>query len=211
MKKIFIIIALFLLPYSTFAYIPEIVIQESLLDITQIENPENVSFFHGELFSFPHTFEINSEKSFYLQVEILVPDINSSKNNISGIIIKEKEVGGVEEVIRLEAEEVEWEEYRETETGNTYRIGPRFQSDLEAGVYRIEVHTPDNLEKYVLKVGFQDGDEKIGYFKKISRIMESKIFFEKTKFSVLESRVIYVPFFGIVFILFAIKKRGKLR
>src|SRR3989339_1565458 len=87
------------------AYVPQIVVQESLHDITVIDDPELSQAFFGELQDFPHTYEIRADKSFTLYTQIRVPELPSSKNNVSGIIIKEQKKGRVEEVARFLAED----------------------------------------------------------------------------------------------------------
>ena len=198
------------IPHFCFAHIPSLVSQSSLLDITQIEDPEVSRAYYGELNNFPHTYEIRSSEPFNLFVEITVPDIKTAKNNVSGIIVKELPRGGVEEIARLEAKTASWESFFEPFGGDSYRRGSQFEGEVEPGVYRIEVHTPDNLEKYVLVVGkterFGDGGI-INFYKKLVGI---KVFFDKSPLRVVESPFVYVPLSVILILGFLwFRKRSK--
>jgi hypothetical protein len=149
--------------------------------------------FYGEMKGFPHTFQIVAKEPFELFTHILVPDIETSKNNISGIIIKEPNgAGRVTEVTRLLAKDSAWNSEYEPFGGDSYREGPQFETTLPAGVYRVEVHTPDNLEKYVLVIGKRE-EMTIGYFELIGRLVEIKTFFGKPKIFVVQSPYVYVP------------------
>ena len=205
------VVLFFVLAQSDISYIPQRISQETVGDITGVTNPETKHMFFGELQSFPHTFEIKSDTSFQLYVEIRVPDIESAKNNISGIIIKEKDRGGVEEVARLHAKTATWTRMYEKFEGGYYRSGPYFDGQLEPGIYRVEVSTPDNLEKYVLIMGTGNSTESLGYFEKIAKIAETKVFFEKSQFFIIKSRVVYRPiiFLVLVFVLFSYLKRRR--
>ncbi len=191
------------------AYVPNLVTQTSLKDITVIHDPELEQAFYGSMNGFPHTYEIRATEPFRLYTQIILPDVLWSKNNVSGIIIKEQKKGRVLEISRLHAKDATWDSYYEPVGGDTYRKGPKFEGELDPGVYRIEVNTPDNLEKYVLVVGTQDG-KALGYFESLKRISAIKRFFEKSSFSIIESPLVYVPiviFVGIVGIMFYRKRK----
>ncbi len=176
------------------AHVPRVVTQESLHDNTPIEDPELSQAFYGSLADFPHTYEIRAEEPFHLYVEVLVPDIESVDNIVNGIVVRETgQKGRVEEVARLLAKDATWEAFYEPWGGDTYRKGAVFEKDLERGVYRIEVSTPDNRQKYVLVVGKREDSGGIGYFETIGRIADVKTFFGKSKIRVIESPLVYIP------------------
>lgn len=193
-----ILLSIFLLCATpVWAYVPEVIVQKSLLDITAISDPTRVQTFHGSLIDFPHTYQIIATKPFHLFVQIKVPDIESSTNNISGIIIKEPEgKGRVQEVTRLKGSDASWESTYEWWSMDSYRNGPSFEQDLGPGTYRIEVSTPDNREKYVLAVGTRD-EMALGYFGTLRRIMDVKVFFEKSRLRIVESPLVFIPLLGI--------------
>lgn len=183
----------FLWGTPAYAHVPVLVEQESIQVITQISDPELSQAFYGEMKGYPHTYEIRTGEPFSLYAEILVPDIEESQNIISGIIIKEQKKGGrVTEVTRLYAKDAPWESQFEFFGGDTYRHGPRYEAEAEAGVYRIEVHTPENMGKYVLVVGSRE-EMTIGYFELLGRMMEIKTFFGKSRIMIIQSPLVYIP------------------
>ena len=182
-------------------FLPQAVEQESLRDITIVEEPETEQAFYGELTGFPHTYSITATEPFMLSVRIFMPDIETSKNNVSGIIIREIEGSGrVEEVTRLLARDAGWEPAFEAKSGDSFRIGPSFAGEVSPGTYRIEVNTPENLAKYVLIVGEEEA-KKPGYFEMVRRIAGLKEFFGKSQFRIIESPYVYGPLLLIVAVL----------
>lgn len=195
MRDLFLVLVLTCCVSSVaIAAAPVEIAQKSLLDITQIEDPTLLQTFYGKLTDFPHTYEIRATEGFRLRTEILIPDIEGSANNISGVIVREiKGTGSVEEVGVLDAKQATWESKYEHRGGDQYRVGPIFEGEVGPGVYRVEVHTPDNVEKYVLKVGTRENSEDIGYFETIRRVAAVKNFFEKSEWRIIESPYIYLP------------------
>lgn len=196
------------------AYFPLVVTQNTLHDIVTIQNPEESQTFYGQMLGFPHTYEIQTDTPLNLFVEISVPDIDSSTNNISGIIVQQVEGSGrVKEVARLYAKEATWGKYFEPVGGDTYRRGPQFEKEIPPGVYRIEVNTPNNIEKYVLTVGKKQNTKGVGYIEMIRRITSVKVFFGKSQFLIIESPFVYIPttilFLGIGVFWFRRRRRSK--
>lgn len=197
------------------AHVPVMTPQEGQRDYTHIDEPEVSTAFYGELTGFPHTFVIDETDPFELYVHILVPDIEEATNNISGIIVKEKPVGGVEEVARLHGEEASWESFFEWFSGDSYRSGPEYEAEAGSGVYRIEVSNPDNIGTYALVVGKEEDFSGIGYFETIRRIAKIKEFFGKSQFMVIQSPFVYVPLLIIGVLIVAarllLKRRKRTR
>ncbi|QQR64436.1 hypothetical protein IPH92_02590 [Candidatus Kaiserbacteria bacterium] len=191
---LFLVLYMFFAPQAL-AYVPVLVEQESLNDITQIADPTLAQGFFGTLDSFPQTYEIHASEPFTLYANIRTPDLPSNTNTVSGIIIKE-EKRGVSEITRMHAADAAWETVHDTLTGNSYREGATFEKELEPGVYRIEVHTPDNAEKYVLMVGKRD-DMTLGYFSLLGRLIDVQRFNERSAFFMVLSPYVYIPL-GII-------------
>jgi hypothetical protein len=183
--------------HTASAHVPVLIHPETVDAITMIEDPDLSQAFYGTMVGFPHTFEINATESFTLFTQILQPDIESSVHNISGIIIQVPEPGKrVKEITRLNAKDAGWESEFEFFGGDTYIHGPQFETELGPGTYRIEVHTPDNLDKYVLVVGKRE-EMTIGYIELIRRLAGVKEFFDKSQLMVVQSPFVYVPLLGI--------------
>lgn len=201
MQFLFIALLLFAIAYDTHAHVPNVITQSSLQDIITIEDPELSQAYYGDMMGFPHTYEIRAKDPFHLFVEVLVPDIPAADERVSGIIIKEVGYKGrVVEVARLPGAEAGWESFYEPWGGDRYRRGASFEQDVEAGVYRIEVNTPENLSKYVLVVGKREDFGSVGYFETIGRIADVKAFFGKSRFRIVESPFVYVPLMASVFV-----------
>lgn len=201
-QRILLFTPLFLFtPFFAAAHVPVFPEIETVSDVVEIADPEYSQVFYGELVGFPHTFEIETSEPFVLHAEILQPDISSSERNISGIIIKELAGGGrVTEVARLSAKDASWEPFFEFFGGDTYLAGPSFEETVEAGTYRIEVSTPDNIGKYALSVGTEEVFAGVGPLELIRRIAGVKVFFDKSQFRIVESPLVYVPIFLFVLV-----------
>jgi len=195
--RILLLSILMLLAVPVSAFVPEVIVQKSLLDITAIKDPVLAQTFYGDLVDFPHTYQIIATEPFHLFLQIKVPDIESSTNNISGIIIKEPAgKGRVEEIARLKGKDASWESTYEWLSMDAYRNGPSFEKDLGPGTYRIEVSTPDNREKYVLVVGTRE-EMALGYFETVRRLVDIKAFSGKSRLRVVESPLVFVPLLSI--------------
>jgi hypothetical protein len=180
------------------AFVPVLIKDIDQADIMPIADPTLAQAFYGHMDNFPHMYEIHAKEPFLLSLQILMPDIDSSKNNISGVIIKVPEGGGrVTEIASLSAQEAGWGTTFQSLDGNKYREGPAFQKELEPGMYRIEVHTPDNIEKYILRVGTRD-EMTIGYIELLRRISEIQTFFGKSTLHGVVSPYLYVPLAGVI-------------
>ena len=177
-------------------------------DKTIIETPEVSQAFYGELKNFPHLFEIVATSSLPLYVHILVPDIESGKTNVSGIVLRVLN-RGVEEVIRMNAKDSTWERMHEWFVGDTYREGPEFEKELTAGTYQIEVSSPDNLGKYVLVVGTEEEFSILNYFGTVRDVYTIKVFFEKPFFAVLQSPLVAIPISMLVILGWVLYKKYK--
>ena len=112
------------------------------------------------------------------------------------------------EVARLLAKDATWESFYEPFGGDSYRKGGEYETDLEPGVYRVEMSTPDNLTKYVFVIGKNESSGGVGYFEMIGRIMDVKAFFGKSRIFVIESPYVYVPI-GILLIAYGVYRWRK--
>ncbi len=197
-------------PPTTHAFIPEVIEQSSLHDITRIEEPEQARVFYGVLNDFPHTYEIRATEKFHFFAEMWVPEISTAENVVSVIVIREVgEKGRVKEVSRILAKDATWGSFYEPILGDRYRKGGVFETDLDPGVYRIEVSTPNNLEPYALVIGTKDSLFPVGYFNMLGRIADVKIFFGKSTLSVVQSRYVYIPLLvlGLLAVVYWIIRR----
>lgn len=213
MSRIFLVLLLVFVSSVSlvFAYAPNMIGVIPQNEVHIIDDPIQSQSFYGVLDNFPHTYKIVRNEPFTLSLSILQPHIDTSNNNVSAIVVKlPAERGRVEEVTRLRASLASWDTFYDPVGGDRYRQGPEFEGILEAGSYIIEVHTPENLEKYVLKVGTED-EESIGYFKTLLRLIEVKKFFDKSPLRIVESPYIYVPLIIFISIGLFLYRRMKRR
>lgn len=183
-------IGVLMLPLCVLAYTSVIAKPENakvVLPILQSQTPQE---FFGRLDGFPHTFEFEVQQSHPFKAQIFVPDIAVQKNDISIIIIKE-ERRGVSEVGRTLVKNESWSQSHDRLLVETFKNGGKLESQLEPGVYRLEVSSPNNNGKYRLVLG----TEKIsrGYLEHLKVLFEVKSFLDNSKFTTLLSPLIYIP------------------
>lgn len=169
-------------------------------EVITIQNPETEQLILGELENSPEMFEIVSENPFTLSVEIrAVPDKEAlSAPQFNGIIIKQKEIRGVKEIARLNAEDSDWLVVSDVVTGLKYQAGTYFNEQVDAGTYRIEISSPDNLGKYMLLVG-TNTDEN-GYFASLSDIKMVYQFYSLSTIRMFSSPYVHYPL-GIIVLI----------
>ena len=180
------------------AHNPRVIETPTQNEVMPLESPRISQAIYGTLEGYPHMYEFATRKQMELFVEVLEPDIRGARRNISGIILKVNLDGSVREVARLRAKEAKWESFFEPWGGDRYLRGGSFKAEIEPGLYRIEVSTPDNLAKYVLAVGTEENFEGVGYGALVRELVRVKIFFGKPAWRVVESPFVYGPSFILI-------------
>jgi len=151
MKKTILFSAVFLVlfcvwPPSALAYQPELIYFQTG-DI-QIENPEISQAFYDELKGEPRYYFIDSDKSFELYLNILVPEAANRNGRYSANIFL-----GEQKIAFLDSSLSDWQEFYEPFGRDYYLRGPELDNLVSVGRYKIEIFSPDNQGKYVLAVG----------------------------------------------------------
>ncbi len=169
-------------------------------EVITIQNPETEQLILGELQDAPEMFEIVSENPFTLSMEIrAVPDDSpDTPPQLNGIIIRQKEVRGVEEVARLNASDSNWTLVTDKVTGLRYHAGTYFNEEVEAGTYRIEISSPNNQGKYMLLVGTNTDDN--GYLASLSDIKSVYAFYGLGTMRMFSSPYVHYPL-GIMLLI----------
>ncbi len=198
-------------PMLAFAYGPTFVETPRQNEVMPLREPKIAKDFYGRLEGYPHMYEFATKEPIRLAVGISVPDNESSRDNVSGIVLFVNKNGSVREVARLRAREASWESYYEIWGGDSYRKGGSFETNLEPGTYRIEVSTPDNIGTYVLHVGTEKAFPLFNYFSYLGKVAEVKMFFGKSPIRIVESPLVYGPVLISAFALMAffIRQRRK--
>lgn len=159
-------------------------------------DPEREQIILGNLANVPEMYEVTSDAPFELSVEIRAVPSTVMPPQFSGIVVKQKETLGVEEVARLKATESVWSVVTDRVTGLRYQAGPFFSQRVPAGTYRIEVSTPDNAGKYLLVIG--NDTKKTGYAATVRAIATVYAFYGLSKLQMFSSPYVHYPIGSVV-------------
>ncbi|HBM45978.1 MAG: hypothetical protein UT05_C0001G0045 [Parcubacteria group bacterium GW2011_GWF2_38_76] len=194
MKKIitaiFTIVFVALTPLFTFAHQPRIVSDIN----TTVTEPEISQAFYGKLEGLPHFFKINSEEDFNLYVNILTPDIEGQKNDVSAIIVKDGDVDNP--IATLDGNNFKWEKFWEEFGYNSYWRGPEYKATVVSGNYEILIWSRNNDSKYSLAIGETESFDLKGVVGMIGTISKLK----KNFFNEFPANFIFSPI-GISYII----------
>jgi len=206
MKKLFIIIGLFLIIQAAHAHQPRIVEDE----ITEVKNPEISQAFYGELDGQPERYEITMDREFELYLGVLVPDLEDIDKDVGFIVYKDGEI-----LWGFDGLQHEWTYFWEEFAGDGYFEGPELRSNekpeypkgvlVDGGSYEVEVYSPDNMGKYVLAVGTIESfplDETINAIKTIPKLKAD--FFGKPAISAFATKFslfIFGPIIGVLIVI----------
>lgn len=141
------LLALFLAPALASAHQPRIT--ESRM--TQVPDPEISKAYYGKLTGEPDVYVIEASEPFDLYVNVLVPDIEGQKKDVSAVVIKD---GNTEAPLAvLEGINFEWKQFYEPFGADSYWMGPEYKARSEAGTYEIRMWSSNNDSKYSLAIG----------------------------------------------------------
>lgn len=160
MKKLILFFVIFYLATAgvVFAHQPELIYLQK--GDVQISNPEISKAFYDELKGNSKDYFIDSNKSFELYLNILVPEYTNGNGRYSATVFLQ-ENGKETKIAELDGKTFEWKEFYEEFGRDYYLKGPELDKTVSAGKYKIEIFSADppklgeagNLEKYVLAVG----------------------------------------------------------
>lgn len=205
----------FSVPTHARAHNPIIIETPAQNEVLPLYTPEISQALYGNLEGYPHMYEFMTPEKMTLFVEVLVPDIELARNNISGIVLRVNDDGSVTDVARLRAREASWKTFFEPFGGDSYRRGASYRGEIEPGLYRVEVSTADNIGKYVLAVGTVEDFSVGNYFSIVGKIADVKVFMGKSSFRVIESPLVYVPllvlFIGGIGIYWFVRRKQEKR
>lgn len=155
----------------------------------------------GELENAPEMYEIKIEATSTLAVELRAVPMAETESTFSGIIIRQKETRGIEEVARLEAREAKWNRLLDGQTGLPYLAGSFYSETVSPGTYRIEVSNPNNQGKYLLLIGTNNDEE--GYFASLRAVITTYEFYGESKLKLFNSPYVHYPL-GILILIILI-------
>lgn len=182
---------------------------KSQTEVVTITDPDHLQLFYGTLDLVPHTYEFSISEESRFVAHIMMPNVDA-EGVVSAILIKEPNgKGRVTEIARLSGVNAMWDTAYKGATGDTLLQGPSFDATLEPGVYRLEVHTPDNREPYVLQVGIhEDGP---GYFAFLAQLRDFKQFVGSSAFSMFLSPALFVPIIFVLLAGYTVYRRMKIK
>jgi len=142
--SVFLVALIILTPGIVSAHQPRIVEGRQ----TVVVDPEVSKAYYGKLSGTPDTFTIQSSTPFNLYLNILVPDNEGQKKDVSATVTKDGEPFTV-----LDGNQFEWKALFEPFGYDNYFAGPEYKANVEAGTYVVTVSSPQNDSKYSLAVG----------------------------------------------------------
>jgi hypothetical protein len=152
----------------------------------------------GDLNGYPQMYEFTLGKEEELTLSLVQKDTENPLK-FSLIVVRENNHNaGVTEIGRLGYNEVIWNKRKDGSLALTLLEGQGFIRTIGAGVYRVEVSTPDNFGKYMLVVG-KDA-VGTGYFKLLGDIVTIQSFFGLPFVAILLSSMVYYPL-GIIILM----------
>ena len=173
-------------------------------EIVPIDTPlGETSLILGELDGYPIMYEISADKAFTLTVQLAQLPGRSQPHSL--LVVKQNDRGGgVTTVARMLTEPDLWSRRRDSGLGVTLLESPVITQTVEAGVYRLEVSSPDNTGLFMLRVG--DTTPEATYWEKLSAARLVQAWFGLGLVHLLKSQTVYLPI--IVLFLVVVAWRG---
>lgn len=134
-------------PKPSFSHQPRIPEGEEV----EVIDPEISKAYYSQLEGKPHIYKIISDKEFNLYANILVPDVEGAKKDVSVTIFKNNDRDNP--LIFLDPKAFEWKRFWEPFGQSSYLQGPEYKATVEAGEYEIVVQSEENNSKYSLAIG----------------------------------------------------------
>ena len=208
MRKLSLVILLFLLAANSWAHQPRFVMDTPTgpNNPILIPDPEVSKAYYGELTGSADYYKISSGTTFAFYVNVLSPDVPDYNRTDLSV-----EVLGWDgkKILALNGRNQTWERFYEEFGGDYYLKGPEARMNLSGGEYTIIVSSPDNRGRYSLAVGetesFPPGEIANAYL--LSPTLKSR-FFNKpfyegffTKFNLYATITILILVAVIVYFL----------
>lgn len=193
LKKIILFFILVLL-VQTIALAHQPRITESRF--TTVTDPEISKAYYGELTGLPDMYQIHASEAFDLYVNVLVPDIEGQKKDVSATILKDGN-----EIAILDGTTFAWKQFFEPFGHDSYLMGPEYKARAEAGEYEIRITSTNNDSKYSLAVGEIENFD----FKETMNALKLIPQLKKNFFNESPADFIFSPFgWGLIVILYIV-------
>ncbi|MEM9336491.1 MAG: hypothetical protein AAGA35_01375 [Patescibacteria group bacterium] len=198
MKRLVCFLTFFFLPVVAIAFSVERNELPQQYAVYDVEQPTDRIQYLGELVGFPDTYQFVLRDPAPFQAHILAYQDGEIDPTFSVILVREKDRGGVTEIMRLKREDGEWIEVTDPDSRIDYLSGEVFEGELEPGVYRLEVSNPENLGQYALWMGTEESG--VGYFSSLASIRSAHAFHGYSIFKLFTVSRVYLPL-GILLLL----------
>ncbi len=160
---------------------------------------EEEQIYLGELVGEPHSFEfsLGEEKTFVATLMQL--DEEAETIPLSLILVRVNDNNrGVKEVGRVKGADMSWVKITDSGLGIKFKSSEPISYKISTGTYRVEISTPNNLGKYLIRIG--ETPREVGYFARLDDIRLVQRFFGFSFFHLFLSAYFYYPL-GIMVIL----------
>lgn len=136
--------------YDVYEYGPDVA-TESMPIVDVDEQQLHLGILEGQ----PHLYSFTIEATTTLTVAVwTLPKDSAPKPTL--LMVKDNPIRGVESVFRASGTETEWSGKRDHDSQIEYMVGGSFSHEVTPGVYRVEVSTPENIDRYIFVVGEND-------------------------------------------------------
>lgn len=179
--------------------------QSSFLDfdvpyvVYQIDTYTDGQWYYSELIDHPEMYGFSLSATTTVHFAIAAVDHTDRAPGFSGILVEDEGQRGVREVGRFLANDASWNVFTDSRTKMEYRTGPRMSTTLGPGEYRVEVSTPNNVGRYVLKLGTATTPQS-GYIQALREIRATQDFHGHGWLHMVRTKHVYVPIvLGVIF------------
>jgi len=163
----------------------------------------------GELDNFPIMYEFSLSATTSFVATISQPPVGGSEPNPLTLMLvrRDDRGGGVTEIDRLNFATDDWFLVKDSSMGVSLLEGDEISTELVAGLYRVEVSTPDNYGKYLLSFG-PPADN--GYFANLAKARSIQKFLGYSPLKMLTSSLVYYPL-GIILLGILLQRTWRYR
>lgn len=152
LKSLILLFILFLSICAVSAHQPrlELGVNSTMTNPIVVQNPETSQAFYGNLNGQPDYYQITSDKTFELYVNILVPQ---SPGISSDFVFANITDSSGKTIAMLGGNQSDWTPMFEEFGGDYYLQGPSFDQNVSAGTYYVKIFNANNTGKYSLAIG----------------------------------------------------------
>ena len=115
-----------------------------------VKDPEVSKAYYGNLRGKPDYYQISSDASLTLYLNILIPEIKGYEKKDFFVQVTDQDNN---QVLLINGSEYEWNPFYEPYGGDNYIMGPDARAAVSEGTYRIKVYSPENQGRYSLAIG----------------------------------------------------------